>query len=36
MKHKESKELKKIRKAIKKKAESIKKMNLEEKKALNI
>ncbi len=36
MKHKESKELKKIRKEIKKKAESIKKMNLEEKKALNI
>jgi flagellar biosynthesis/type III secretory pathway chaperone len=35
MKYEESKELKKIRKEIKKKAESIKKMNLEEKKALN-
>jgi len=36
MKYEESKELKKIRKEIKKKAESIKKMNLEEKKALGI
>jgi hypothetical protein len=36
MKYEVSKELKKIRKEIKKKAESIKKMNLEQKKALGI
>jgi hypothetical protein len=36
MKRKESKELKQIRKEIKKKAERIKKINSEEKKALNI